>query len=229
MERGLYIAASGMLAEQTRQDLLANDLANASTPGYKSDRATQRAFEELLLRNTRTGQDVGPLGTGVAIDRQATDWRPQATRRTDEPLDFAIAAEGFFAVQGAEGVRYTRNGRFQATPDGALVTATGESVLGRNGQPVRVAADGTVPPAALQVVTLTDPQKAGEGLFTGQPGAQVPAEAVRSGELEGSGADPARAMVDMIASMRAFEAGQRVIRTIDDTLGKSVNEVGQSR
>jgi flagellar basal-body rod protein FlgF len=229
MERGLYIAASGMLAEQTRQDLLANDLANTSTAGYKSDRATQRAFEEVLLRNTATGAEIGELGTGVAIDRQATDWRPQGTKQTGEPLDFAIAGEGFFAVQGDNGVQYTRNGRFRATPDGALTTSTGETVLGRNGQPVRVAADGTVPPANLQVVLLNNPVKAGEGFVAGQPGAQVPAAAVRSGELETSGADPARAMVDMIASLRAFEAGQRVIRTIDDTLGKAANEVGQLR
>jgi flagellar basal-body rod protein FlgF len=229
MDRGLYIAASGMLAEQVRQDLLANDLANASTPGYKADRATQREFEEMLLQNTRSGETIGSLGQGVAIDRQATDWRPQATRRTDEPLDFAIAGEGFFAVQGADGVAYTRNGRFQASPDGVLVTATGETVLGRNGGPVRVGADGTVPPAQLQVVLLDNPRKAGEGVVTGQPAGQAPADSVRSGELEGSGADPARAMVDMIASMRAFEAGQRVIRTIDDTLGKAVNEVGVVR
>jgi flagellar basal-body rod protein FlgG len=229
MERGLYIAASGMLAEQTRQDLIANDLANTSTAGYKSDRATQRAFQEMLLRNTESGAEVGSLGTGVAIDRQATDWRPQGSRTTGEPLDFAIAGEGFFAVRGENGVQYTRNGRFRAAPDGALTTATGESVLGRNGQPVRVGADGTVPPASLQVVLLNNPVKAGEGFVAGQPAGQVPAAAVRSGELETSGADPARAMVDMIASLRAFEAGQRVIRTIDETLGKAANEVGQLR
>ena len=229
MERGLYIAASGMVAEQVRQDLIANDLANASTPGYKADRATQRGFEEMLLANTQTGAPVGGLGMGVEIDRQVTDWRPQPTRRTEEPLDFAIAGEGFFAVQGADGVRYTRNGRFSATPDGALVTATGETVLGRNGAPVRVGADGTVPPDQLQVVRLDNPRKAGEGLVTGQPAGQQPTGIVRSGELEGSGSDPARAMVDMIASMRAFESGQRVIRTIDDTLGKAVNEVGAVR
>ncbi len=229
MERGLYIAASGMLSEQVRQDLLANDLANASTPGYKADRATQREFEELLLQNTQSGATVGALGQGVGIDRQATDWRPQATRRTDEPLDFAIAGEGFFAVQGADGVRYTRNGSFKASADGVLTTATGETVLGRNGQPVRVGADGTVPPEQLQVVLLQNPRKAGEGLVTGQPAGPVPPGTVKSGALEGSGSDPARAMVDMIASMRAFESGQRVIRTIDETLGKAVNEVGALR
>jgi flagellar basal-body rod protein FlgG len=229
MERGLYIAASGMVAEQVRQDLIANDLANASTAGYKSDRATQRGFDEMLLANTATGAEIGALGTGVAIDRQATDWRPQATRRTDEPLDFALAGEGFFAVQGQNGVAYTRNGRFTASPDGMLTTATGETVLGRNGRPIRVGADGTVAANQLQVVLLNNPRKAGEGLVTGQPAGNAPAGIVRQGELEGSGADPARSMVDMIASLRAFEAGQRVIRTIDDTLGKAANEVGQLR
>ena len=66
MDRGLYIAASGMLAEMARQDLLANDLANVSTAGYKSDRASQRSFSEVMLANTRTGQAVGPLGSGAA-------------------------------------------------------------------------------------------------------------------------------------------------------------------
>ena len=227
MQRGLYIAAAGMVAEQVRQDLLANDLANASTPGYKADRATQRSFDEVLLSNTQTGAQVGPLGLGVQIDRQATDWRPQPARQTEEPLDFAIGGDGFFAVQGRDGVRYTRNGRFSPSADGALVTATGDTVLGRNGGPVRVGAGGRVPPDELRVVRLTDPVKAGEGLVTGTEAGVVPPGTVRAGELEASGADPTRSMVDMIASMRAFEAGQRVIRTIDETLGKATNELGR--
>lgn len=229
MDRGLYIAASGMLAEQVRQDLLANDLANTSTAGYKSDRATQRTFDEMLLRNTQTGEQIGSLGMGTAIDRQVTDWTPEALRPTDEPLDFGIAGAGFFAVQGPDGVRYTRNGRFAADANGTLVTATGEQVLGREGGPVRVGPDGTVPASALQVVQLANPSKAGEGFFTGTPTGAVPPGLVRSGVLEGSGTDPARAMVDMIVSMRAFEAGQRVIRTIDETLQKASNDVGQLR
>ncbi len=229
MDRGLYIAASGMIAEQVRQDLLAQDLANASTPGYKADRATQRTFDEVLLSNTRTGQQVGSLGQGVAIDRQATDFTPMTTKQTDEPLDFAIRGEGFFAVQGEDGVRYTRNGRFTADAAGVLRTQTGEAVLGRNGGQVQVDANGRVDPAQLRVVTLANPTKAGEGLFAGQEGAAVDPEIVLSGQLEQSGADPAKSMVDMMASMRAFEANQRVIRTIDDTLGKAVNEVGMVR
>jgi flagellar basal-body rod protein FlgF len=229
MDRGLYIAASGMIAEQVRQDLLANDLANASTPGYKSDRATQRTFDEVLLSNTKTGQQVGSLGQGVAIDRQATDFTPTNTKQTDEPLDFAIRGEGFFAVQGEDGVRYTRNGRFTTDQNGTLITQTGETVLGRNGQPLRADAQGRVDPAQLGAFQLNNPVKSGEGLYTGQQGAAVPTTTVLSGQLETSGADPSRSMVDMIASMRAFEANQRVIRTIDETLDKAVNQVGTTR
>src|SRR5512143_1940293 len=99
MERGLYIAASGMVAEQMRQDQIANDLANASTPGYKADRVTQRSFGDLLLSNAATGQVVGPLGLGVQASAMSTDLSPQPLRETGEPLDLAVEGEGFFAVQ----------------------------------------------------------------------------------------------------------------------------------
>ena len=69
MERGLYIAASGMVSEMARQDLISNDLANASTAGYKSDTAVQGSFGELLLQNTQTGATVGALGQGSRIER----------------------------------------------------------------------------------------------------------------------------------------------------------------
>ena len=69
MDRGLYIAAAGMLAELTRQDQIANDLANASTPGYKGDTSAQASFGSLMLSNRSTGQVVGPLAEGVGIVR----------------------------------------------------------------------------------------------------------------------------------------------------------------
>jgi flagellar basal-body rod protein FlgF len=225
MDRGLYIAASGMVAEMVRQDQIANDLANASTPGYKADRSTQRSFGSLMLSDRQTGQLVGPIGLGVGIQATVTDLRPEALRDTGEPLDFGIEGEGYFAVQTPQGVRYTRTGRFQADAQGRLVTPEGLSVLGAAGGPVTARADGTVDPRSLRVVLLTNPQKQGDNLFTGAPAAGTPG-AARSGVLEASGTDPARAMVDMIASLRAFEAGQRVITTIDETLGKAANQVG---
>ena len=225
MDRGLYIAASGMLAEQVRQEQIANDLSNASTPGYKADRTAQRDFGEMMLANGVTGQVIGPQGTAVQVDVVQTDWTPMPARETGEPLDFAITGEGFFAVQTDRGARYTRNGQFTVSPQGILVTPQGDPVLGRGGGPVQVGADGRVDPRQLQVVNLNAPRKDGDSLVAGNPGGG-PVGQVRAGALEGSGADPARSMVDMIASMRAFEAGQRVITTIDETLGKAANQVG---
>ena len=226
MERGLYIAASGMLSEMQRQDLIANDLANAATPGYKADRTAQHSFEEMLLANRTTGETIGPLGSGVQIARQVTDLAAQPVRETGEPLDFAVIGEGFFGVQTADGLRFTRNGRFMADGQGRLTDQLGNPVVGRDGQVVTVGTDGTVPADRLGVFNVQNARKAGEGLFTGAAGGPASGSA-RSGALEGSGVDAARSMVDMIASLRAFEAGQRVITTIDSTLQKAANDVGR--
>jgi flagellar basal-body rod protein FlgG len=225
MDRGLYIAASGMLAEQVRQDQIANDLANASTAGYKADRTAQATFGQLLLTNSVTGASVGSQSTAVQVTSVVTDFSPQPLKDTGEPLDFAINGDGFFSVQTAAGTRYTRNGQFTADANGRLVTLTGDPVLGRNGRPVTVGADGKVDPRALSVVNLTDPRKQGDNLVAGTPAGQSTAQ-VRAGALEGSGADPTQAMVDMIASTRAYESGQKVIQTIDETLGKAATNVG---
>ena len=225
MERGLYIAASGMLTEQRRQDQIANDLANAATAGYKSDRSTQRSFGELLLANNRTGQPVGRLGLGVQIDETVTDWTPQPARQTDEPLDFAINGEGFFAVRTGDGVFYTRNGQFTLSPQGILTTSRGDIVLGSNGTPIQAGRDGQVDPNAIGVFNLQNPRKVGDNLVQGNAAGQAAGQ-VQQGFLEGSGADPARSMVNMIASFRAFEAGQKVIRTLDETLALAAGKVG---
>ena len=226
MDRGLYIAASGMLAEQIRQDQIANDLANAATPGYKADRTAQREFGELLLANSVTGAQVGGQSTAVQVDAIETDFTPKPSRDTGEPLDFAITGEGFFGVRTADGVRYTRNGQFTVSPQGLLVTAQGDPVLGRGGATVQVGVDGRVDPRALDVVRLENPRKQGDNLVTGTPAGAAGTGQVRAGALEASGADAARSMVDMIASLRSFEAGQRVITTIDETLGRAANNVG---
>jgi flagellar basal-body rod protein FlgF len=225
MERGLYIAASGMLAEMVRQDQIANDLANASTPGYKADRATQRSFGDILLSNTVSGQTVGPLGLGSRIDTIKTDDSPAPARDTGEPLDFAVVGEGWFQVQTPQGTRYTRNGQFALSPQGFLIDGMGNQVMGQGGGPVRAGAGGKVDPRQIGIFNLTAVKKIGNSYVTGAAGGKATGT-VRQGALEGSNADPAKSMVDMIASFRAFESGQRVIRTIDETLAKASNIVG---
>jgi flagellar basal-body rod protein FlgG len=227
MDRGLYIAASGMLAEQARQDQIANDLANAATPGYKPDRNSQRAFGALLVKNVRYGA-VGEIAAGVRAERQQTDLRPAPVRETGEPLDLAVEGEGWFAVQTAQGVRYTRNGAFQAAANGTLVDQLGNPVLGRGGGAVQVRADGTVDPAAVGLFALQNARKVGDALFTGAAAGPAPG-AVRTGALEGSGVDAARTMVDMLASLRALEAAQKAIQTIDESLSKAATQVASLR
>lgn len=227
MERGLYIAASGMIAEMARQDQIANDLANAATPGYKADRSAQGAFGELLVTDVPTGSVVGSVNMATRVDRQVTDLTAQPVRETGEPLDFAVTGEGFFAIQTPEGVRYTRNGSFTANAAGQLVDQLGNTVLGPNGQPVQVGANGTVDPRTVGVSLVPDARKAGNGYFTGNETGQAP-EAPRSGALEASSVDAARTMVDMLASLRAFEAGQKAISTIDTSLEKA-NQLGLPR
>jgi flagellar basal-body rod protein FlgG len=225
MERGLYIAAAGMVAEMVRQDQIANDLANAATPGYKSDRSQQRSFSDLLLQNTATGQTVGPLGSGPLITKQVTDLQPEALRDTGEPLDLAISGDGYFAVQTTRGIRYTRNGAFQSAADGTLADASGNKVLGTDGKPVKVAGDGTVSPSAVGCFALTGATKEGDALFTGTAAGKATG-AIRSGALESSGVNAGRTMVDMMASLRAFEAGQKAIQTIDQTLQLAAGQLG---
>jgi flagellar basal-body rod protein FlgF len=225
MERGLYIAASGMLAEQARQDLIAHDLANASTPGYKPDRVSSKSFGAMLLHDTSSGANIGALGLGTQIDKQVTDMTPGPLRETGEPLDFAVQGDGFFSVKTPAGVRYTRDGQFAASARGTLTNAAGDDVLGPGGAPIRIAADGRVAASAIGVTALTNPRRQGDTLFTGTV-ATTATGAVRPGTLESSAVDPVHTMVDMLGSLRAFEAGQRVITTIDSTLQKAANQVG---
>ena len=104
------------------------------------------------------------------------------------------------------------------------MTAQGDPVLDTAGRAI-TATDGKVDARRVGVVALTNPRKEGDSLVTGTP-AGAAAGTVRAGALEASGADAARSMVDMIASMRAFEAGQKVIQAIDETLGQAVSKVG---
>lgn len=240
MDRGLYIAASGMLAELVRQDQIASDLANASTPGYKPDRSAQASFGDVLLQNTATGQTIGTLGQGVAIAETATDLSQGPLRQTGEPLDLALQGDGFLVVRTPAGVAYTRNGQLATDAKGELVTAAGYPVLDTRNQPlvvggdpqsVTVAADGTVAAGgktvgSLAVVSLTGATKQGDNVFAGTAGARPKGTQVVQGSLEGSSVDAAQAMIDMVVSLRAFESAQKVIQTIDETLGRGIDSAG---
>jgi len=245
--RGLYAAASGMLARVVHQERLANDLANINTAGYKADRTVTVSFPALLLARLERGAGgmVGPLGTGAVVTEGGVDWSPGPLVETGRSTDLALEGEGLFVVAGPGGPAYTRSGQFQVGPDGRLQTPDGWTVLSTEGTAIypgtddfRVTEDGGVLVNGALVgvvarVTFANPaglRKIGNNLFAATPAsgpAVAAATPVRQGYLEQSNVDPARAVVEMLANFRAFEAAQKVLQAQDQTLGLAVNEVGR--
>lgn len=226
MDLGLNIASAGMLAEQVQEDQLANDLANASTPGYKPESSVQSSFGDLLLYNTANGQAVGSIATGVDVSKGVTDLVQGPLEPTGQPLDFAISGSGFFAVRTPNGIQYTRDGQFSRNNQGLLVNQFGDEVLSRTGGPIRVGASGTVPPSALGVFNVRNPSQLGNDNFSGTS-AGLATGTVEQGQLEGSGIDPIEAMVDMESALDAYTAGQQTIGTISQTMQESAANVAQ--
>ncbi len=225
MDLGLDIAATGMVAQQVRQDQLANNLANSSTPGYKPDETPQHSFGAVLMANTEGGTPVGSVNEGVALGKAFTNMTPGTMQETGEPLDFAIEGSGFFAVKTAQGVRYTRDGQFTTSAQGVLTDASGDPVLSAKGAQIKVSSTGTVPAGAVGVFEVPGAVKQGENLYSGTA-AGKPTGTVRQGSLEGSGVDAAKAMIEMITSLRSFQSGQQSIQTIATTMQESASQIG---
>jgi flagellar basal-body rod protein FlgF len=224
MDTGLYIAASGMLAQQVREDQLANDLSNAATPGYKTDSSVQQSFGAMLLANTTNGQSIGSMNTGVRLGAPVTNMTPATLHSTGQPLDFGIAGQGFFGVRTPQGVRYTRDGQFQANAKGLLVDGQGNPVLSQNGATITVSAQGTVPGTSLGVFNVNGVAKQGQNYFTGTAGGRATGT-VKQGELEDSAVDPVNTMVHMMSTMQTYQAGENAIQTIDSTMQESAGSV----
>jgi flagellar basal-body rod protein FlgG len=249
MERGLYAAASGMIAQQNIQDTLAQNIANASTVGYKQDNTVFRALQNIkiqrLVGNSGSGPQIGQLGTGTAADQVYTDWEPGPQVRTNNPLDVSLQGGQFFAVATPRGERYTRAGNFQQDGQGNLLTTSGLKVLDASGQPINtggktdIALDtsGNVTSngravAQLKVVQIdpNDLRKDGNSLFAATKPNAVQAIAkpqVLAGTLEQSNVNTVRSLVQMITATRGFDMGSKAIQTQDELLKHAQNELGK--
>jgi flagellar basal-body rod protein FlgF len=183
--RGVYSSAYGMLAGQTQLDVVANNLANASTNGFKRDTAVVSSFESMLIaryNDDPTGAgapEVGKLGLGAFVAQTAAHVTDGGLVETGNPLDVALLGDGFFTVRTPRGIRYTRQGNFVQNADGILVTPQGYPVL-VGGQPVgqpgaklginelgEVTVNG-VPQGKLDIVSLNQVgglKKEGDGLY----------------------------------------------------------------
>ncbi len=232
MDRLIYTAMSGASAAASRQAVLSNNLANASTNGFRSELSTYRAVP--VQGDGATTRVFAAEATAGYLDR------PGAAQNTDRALDVMASGNAWFAVQGLDGNEaYTRNGHLEISTDGTLVSPGGLPILSNGGAPIGVpqgaelsiGQDGTVTakignqPAnnigRLKMVTpnVDAPIKRGDdGLFrppTGDPLPNDETAKLLPGTLEGSNVNPIEAMVGMIQTARQFEAQMRMLQTAE--------------
>jgi flagellar basal-body rod protein FlgF len=238
MDQISLIAASGMRASMQSLDVLSNNMANASTNGYKGD----SEFHTVFVSETAEDADGEPT-TLPMIQRHWTDFTQGTLEPTNNPLDFGLTGKGFFVVQGPNGPLYTRNGSFQLSASGTLNTKDGYPLLDQNNQPMTlptagapivVGADGTVqqngqPIGVLQLVDFKDPGallKQGGNYYQNESGAKPskPNDAlVQQGKIETSNVNAAHGAVRLVNVMRQFEVMQKAI-SISNEMGREAIE-----
>jgi flagellar basal-body rod protein FlgG len=239
--KGIAAAASGMLPRVTKQEAIANNLANSSTAGFKRDRVFLEDLSRAQSKMMKGEADWQIPPRAVS----AIDFSQGTMQRTDHALDFGIVGDGFFVASTPEGERYTRNGHFAMSASGVLTTSDGKPILGTDGQlqipagAITVSETGIISVdgrkvGSLKIVRFSDPNvlvRAGSSLLAvGAPGVTAQNDetsSVRQGFLESSNVSTIEEMVDMITTFRHFETGQKAIQMQDETLGKAVNELGR--
>ncbi len=159
MIKGMYTAASGMMLQMSKQDVVANNIANVNSGGYKKDNVICQSFPSMLIsrlgdtRENALGQVeimppvvIGPLGTGAVVKDIVTDHSAGNMKLTNNPTDLAISEEGYFVLQTPQGERFTRDGSFKINQQGVLVTNQGATVMSTDNQAINMnTEDGTAP------------------------------------------------------------------------------------
>lgn len=250
MIRSFYIAGTAMATHVDRMDVLTNNLTNVDTTGYKKDKIISRSFSDVLMARLNdpyvlsVSKNIGPQNNGIHIDEIVTDFSQSGFDETARLSDFALEGTGFFVVETPDGPKYTRDGSFFVNDDGDLVNSDGYYVSGVNGH-IRVGAgdfsvnaqgevsvDGQVV-NQFRLATfddLTGLRKSGDNLYinyTNQP-VRTPANIqVKQGFLETSNVDTAEEIVRMMELTRSFSYNQRVLSMVDQSLEKTVNEIGR--
>jgi flagellar basal-body rod protein FlgG len=236
MLEGMYTAAAGMAAQQSRLDAVANDLANASTTGYKRVRV---AYRDLAYTPGAAGATTAlRLGSGAAAAMIGRDDRQGATQETGDPLDVAIEGPGFIQVKVDGKTWLTRDGHLQvdaqgrlATGDGALIDPPITLAKGTTSDQIEIAADGTVTAAGkkagqIRLVNVANPAGLDGGAdnrfqatsASGAVSAAPRTTALHSGVLEASNVDMGDAMSDLMDAQRSFELASKAIQVADQAL-----------
>jgi len=241
MIKGLYKSASAMIPRIKEQEAIANNLANAATPGYKKDMIFTEELSRAKMRQVPQKSDwQTPM-----IDQVYTEYEQGGLDRTGNPLDIAIEGNGFFVFLNQEGDQIlSRAGNLQVSPEGLLINSSGDLLIG-DGGPINVG-NGTVSITeagqievdgdAVAQIQVADVPKRNELEKAGKTGFMIPQGielgaavdfTIRQGYLESSNVEVIKEMVEMIVSFRNYEADAQSIKAQDDTLEKLLNNVGR--
>jgi flagellar basal-body rod protein FlgF len=245
MPYGLYLSAEGAQAQSTRLEIIANNLANVDTVGFKRELAILQARYAEAIEEGVSAPGSGAIddvGGGIMVRETKTDYSPGPLRRTEQPTDVAIQGQGFFLVRKGDETFLTRAGNFSLNSGGELITQQGYAVLDDAGAPVVVTdtrwdisdsgvvrqRSGAQNLAIVRPQSLGDLVRVGENLFRPLSDPQPVAAAdrgVRVGYLEMSSVQPMTEMTEMIQASRALEANVNMMKVQDEMLSGLVNRV----
>jgi len=253
MDAGFYTAAAGMQLEFNLENVLADNLANMQTTGYKDRSLVQEAFQQQLTKltnvagtNGTTQSLVGTVGEAPVVRDYGVDLTIGAPRYTGQSLDTMIAGDGFFTVKNGNQTLLTRNGNFYRSAAGQLVTKEGYQVLDSTGKPIAVpagtltferngglAVNGVASNVSLGLARLPAGQpvtRVGTSYYVG-PGTKLApgtaGVAVMQGYLEGSNVDLATQTTDMMAAQRTYQADSHMLQVEDEATGLAVTDLGK--
>ena len=255
MNKGIYVATSGSLAQERAMDIIANNMANMNTSGYKADRMLFQTYLQKVDAPSAAAPTSNEIKAGIMgsktddtaymfSSQSYTNYEQGALQKTGNTFDIALDGNGFMAVQTPMGERYTRGGAFKIDSAGDLVTADGYKVLNQNGGPLHVGneqfsvrEDGLVTVSGgdteqFKIVDFADRtqlKKSGQGFFVADKGmtAAAPTASVKQGYLEASNINPVVEMTRMITALRTYEAFQKTIHSNDDMTTRLIADVAR--
>ena len=248
MQYGVYLSGAGAQAQSRRLEVIANNLANVDTVGFKRDvpHFQARFAEAIQIGQAKSGdRSINDVGGGVKVIDVQTDFAAGRLQRTGKDFDLAIIGNGFFQLEGTDGAPLiTRAGDLALDTQGRLVSqADNTPVLDQSGSPILLSReipwsltpDGRILQGGeerllglVQPESVDDLEKVGHNRFRAREGVEpvpVSEREVRQGYLENSGANPTRQMMAMIETTRAFEANTRMIQNHDSMTSTLIGRV----
>jgi len=249
MFKGFYNLTSGMLTQGRNLDVIANNMSNVATAGYKTDRYTFSTFQDVMWKRVgnmdKVYTDLGNQSWITAPSKLYTDYEQGAIEETGQPLDFAIEGDGFFALENADGERvYTRNGNFSLDGDGYLWLSSYGRVLDRDGNPIRLVTDRIEGDDSGNLFTENggylgsigvfrfedngELEKNDYGFFVAQnEGEAVTDIRIHQKWVERANVDLVQQMTSMITAERAYQSAAEVTKIYDELIRKATEDVGR--